>query len=79
MFCRRTIHLLIGFESLLRKLDFGILLNSLFILINFMPGVVVSLGTLLDNLRLSDFELFLWEHVAQGFTLKSLDVLSLKM
>jgi hypothetical protein len=76
LLCRNsTIHLLIAKESLLRKLDFRILLNSLIILVNLIPGVVVSLGKLLDYLRLSYLELLLWEHVAQGITLKGIDVL----
>jgi len=78
--CRRsTIHLLIGFESLLRKLDMGILLNSLVILGNFISGFVVSLGKLLECLLLSDLKLILRQHVVHGSPIKDLEVLLLEL
>ena len=76
---RSTINLLIAFESPLRNLVFGILLKSLIILVNLMPCIVIILGKLLHCLRLSDLELFLWEHVGHRLTLKGFNVLSLEL
>jgi hypothetical protein len=73
------IHLVIGLEGLLGKLDFGILLKSFSILVNLIPGVSEVREKALHNLRLSDLLFFLRQQVGHGFTLQCLDVLLLEL
>jgi hypothetical protein len=69
----------IGLESLYGRSDSRILIKILIILFNLMAGVAESLEKGYDCARIIDFELFLWEEVARGFTLKGLDILKLEL